>query len=90
MRNPTDIEKVEVKKVKHDYWQFTFRKNGYVIIKSRIDTTTKEERKKGKKSFKWYMHLHGVDVETCLQYIFKSYNGSCDVLIYDELETIEL
>ena len=81
-----DIKKTEVKIVNGDKWQFQFRENGYVIVS--MYRGGKGEGKKGKdvKSH-WQRYLHGVNLEACLQYVYSSYNGNCEFLKYEELES---
>lgn len=83
MKEVKDIKKTEVKKVKNDKWQFKFRENGYVILSL---ATTKIVKKK--QVLVWMMHLHGTNLESCLQYVWKSYNGNIKPIKYEDLETV--
>lgn len=80
--------KEEIKLIDGDKWKFEFRPNGYIKVFKIQDTTTKDEARKGKKSFKWYQHFHGVGLDSCMQYIFKYYNGKCGVLVYEDLKNM--
>ena len=76
-----DIRKSEYKTIHDDKWRFDFRENGYVIIS--IGTITKEEN--DKEVIKWTMRFHGVDLHTCITYIFKYY-GEKKLIHYEDLE----
>ena len=76
-----DIKKTEIKLINGDKWKFDFRENGYVIVS---DITTV---KKGKKDeIVWRVGLHATNLESCLQYIWTSYNGKIKPIDYKELE----
>lgn len=78
-----DIKKSEIKIVNGDKWRFDFRENGWVVLrKMRKDFLKKKE------VVSWDMQLHGVDVESCLQYIFSYYNGNINPLKYEELQDV--
>ena len=76
-----DIRKSEIKLVNNDKWRFDFRENGWVVLKkmSKIIVKKKEE-------VTWQTQLHGVDKESCLQYIYSYYNGNIKPLVYEEME----
>lgn len=83
MRKPFDDVKItEVKRVNGTKWQFQFRENGYVIL------SMYSEIKKGTKYVPhWQSQLHAINIEACMQYIYKENNGSCDYLNYEDLES---
>ena len=76
------MSKVEFKKIHNLVWRFEFMESGYVKIATKSVNTVKK-----KEVEKWMMHLHGVDVESCLQYIFAYNNGKVQYLTYDQLES---
>ena len=71
-----DIKKSEIKTIENQKWKFDHRENGYVILS--LMSTEKEK-------VKWSMQLHAVDIEACLNYIFKYYRGRCGYLTYNDL-----
>ena len=77
-----DIIKTEVKIINGDKWQFEFRENGYCIV-----SAFRVTQAKGKDVISWQRYLHGVSVESCLQYVYSTYNGDVGFLEYDELES---
>lgn len=77
-----DIKKTEVKKIHGTKWQFQFRENGYVVI-----SMCEQVKKKEVVTIVWKRHFHGVDVGSCLQYIYASNNHKGEYLNYDELES---
>ena len=75
------IIKTEIKTVLNQKWKFEFRDNGYVIL-----SLLSKSMEKQKEVAKSTMQLHGVDLESCLNYIFKYNRGRCGYLVYDEME----
>ena len=81
-KNLEDVKKTEVKKINGTKWQFQFRENGYVVL------SMYSEIKKGTKLVPhWQSHLHAVNIDACMQYIYKANNGKCDYLNYEDLES---
>jgi len=80
--NHSDIKRSEIKIVNGDKWKFDFRENGYVIV-----SAIKREVVKKKEVVSWQRYLHAPDLESCLQYVYTTYNGGCDILKYEELES---
>jgi len=81
-----DVIKEEIKVINGENWRFLFRYNGYVIVEREV----KDMKSKGKKQIEkkhWQRYLHGVNLESCLQYIYTVYDGSCGVLDYDNLKS---
>lgn len=77
-----DIKKSEIKIINGEKWRFLFRENGYVIVERLVFGLNGK-----KENIHWQRYLHGVNLESCLQYIFTVYNGSCGVLKYDDLKS---
>lgn len=78
-----DIRKTDIKLINGDKWKFDFRENGYVIVS---DITT---IKKGTKDeVVWRVGLHGTNLESCLQYVWTTYNGNVEAIDYKELEDV--
>lgn len=82
----TDIKRSDIKLINGDKWRFDFRENGYVIVSGYEGGG--QTGKKKKEVPKWRPYLHAPDLESCLQYVFNTYNGSCEYLKYEELEDV--
>ena len=83
MNTQKDINHSDIKIIQEDRWKFDFRENGYVIISIcsiNIDENNKEV-------IDWTMMFHGVDLHTCIAYIFKYY-GENKIIHYEELEDV--
>ncbi len=76
-----DIRKSEIKIIHGDKWRFEFRENGYVVV-SKLRRTIKGKNE----VVDWQRYLHAPDLQSCLQYVYVTYDGKCGVLKYDDLE----
>ena len=86
MSDYDDIKKSDIKIINNDNWRFDFRENGYVVIYIYKNGFVKDSNNESKVAH-WMMKFHGVDLHTCIAYIFKYY-GEKKLIHYDDLDDV--
>ena len=76
----TDIKHVDIKRIYGENYRFITRNCGYVVLQG-----VSHNKKDGTH---WATLIHTVDIESCLQYIFRDNNSKGEVLVWENLETV--